>query len=55
MDRRGLLRLTLALPWALLVAGCGQKGPLYHPPEPDEESEDDETSAAPRAPSSRLA
>ena len=66
-----MLRLAFALPWAVLVAGCGQKGPLYHPPEPDvepdmepgeergdekgEEKEDDKTSVAPPAPGSRLA
>ena len=54
MDRREVLRLTLALPWAVLVAGCGQKGPLYHPPEPDEEDKDEKTSAAPAAPDPRL-
>ena len=32
-----MLRLAFALPWAVIVAGCGQKGPLYHPPEPDVE------------------
>ena len=44
--RRRALRLAAALPWLVLAAGCGQKGPLYHPPEPaemkDEEQEDDE-------------
>ena len=57
-----MLRLAFALPWAVIVAGCGQKGPLYHPPEPDvepgeergdekgEEKEDDKTSVAPPAP-----
>ena len=50
-----MLRLAAALPLAVMVAGCGQKGPLYHPPEPDEESEDDQTSVAPPAPGSRLA
>ena len=58
-----MLRLAFALPWAVIVAGCGQKGPLYHPPEPDEErgdekgeeKEDDKTSVAPPAPGSRLA
>ena len=53
LQRRKVLRLAATLPWALLVAGCGQKGPLYHPPEPDEEDEDDQTSAAPPAPGSR--
>ena len=60
--RRKALRLTAMLPWALLVAGCGQKGPLYHPPAPDEEDEgkdkgedeDEETSAAPPASGPRL-
>ena len=55
LERRLVLRLAAALPLAMLFAGCGQKGPLYHPPEPDEESEDDQTSAAPSAPGSRLA
>ena len=58
-----MLRLAFALPWAVIVAGCGQKGPLYYPPEPDvepgeekgEEKEDDKTSVAPPAPGSRLA
>ena len=44
--RRRALRLAAALPWLVLAAGCGQKGPLYHPPESaemkDEEKEDDE-------------
>ncbi len=55
-ERRKALRLAAMLPWALLVAGCGQKGPLYHPPDPDEEGEDEdeETSAAPSAPRPRL-
>ena len=53
-QRRKVLRLAAALPWAVLVAACGQKGPLYHPPEPDEEDEDDQASAAPPAPDSRL-
>ena len=53
LRRRKVLRLAAALPWAVLVAGCGQKGPLYHPPEPDEE--DEQTSAAPVAPISRSA
>ena len=55
LRRRKVLRLAAALPWAVLVAGCGQKGPLYHPPEPDEEDEDEQTSAAPAAPISRSA
>ena len=46
IERRRALRLAAALPWLALAAGCGQKGPLYHPPEPaemkDEEQEDDE-------------
>ena len=54
LHRRKVLRLAAALPWALLVVGCGQKGPLYHPPEPAEEDEDDQTGAAPPAPGSRL-
>ena len=54
LKRREALRLAAALPWALLFAGCGQKGPLFHPPEPDEEDEDGPTSAAPPAPGSRL-
>ena len=54
-ERRKALRLAAALPLAMLLAGCGQKGPLYHPPEPDEEDEDGQTSAAPPAPGSRLA
>ena len=36
--RRKALRLVAAAPWLLLVAACGQKGPLYYPPEPDEEA-----------------
>ena len=60
LKRRKALCLAAALPLAMLVAGCGQKGPLYHPPEPDppepdEEDEDDKTSGAPPAPGSRLA
>lgn len=55
LQRRKVLRLAAALPWAVLVAGCGQKGPLYHPPEPDEEDEDEQTNAAPAAPISRSA
>ena len=55
LRRRKVLRLAAALPWAVLVAGCGQKGPLYHPSEPDEEDEDEQTSAAPAAPNSRSA
>ena len=54
LHRRKVLRLAAVLPWALLVAGCGQKGPLYHPQEPQEEDEDEQTSAEPRAPGSRL-
>ena len=53
-ERRKALRFAALLPWAVLVAGCGQKGPLYHPPEPDEEDGDETTSAAPAAPDSRL-
>ena len=60
MERRKALSLVAALPWAVLVAGCGQKGPLYHPPEPDppepdEEDEDEQTNAAPAASISRSA
>ena len=59
LTRREALRLTAALPWAVLVAGCGQKGPLYHPPEDDEESdeerESDQTSAAPPGSGERIA
>ena len=53
-ERRKTLRLAALLPWAVLVAGCGQKGPLYHPPEPDKEDKDEKTSAAPPAPGRRL-
>ena len=49
-----MLRLALALPLAAVAASCGQKGPLYHPP-PVEETEDDETSAAPAVPDSHPA
>ena len=55
VERRRFLRLAWSLPFAAIVAGCGQKGPLYHPPESGEEDEDDETSAAPQAPDARLA
>ena len=54
LERRKALRLAVMLPWALLVAGCGQKGPLYHPPVPDEEDKDEKTSAAPASPGSLL-
>ena len=54
VERRKALRLAAMLPWVVLVAGCGQKGPLYHPPEPDEKEKDEKTSAAPAAPGSRL-
>ena len=58
LERRKALRLAAALPWAILVAGCGQKGPLYLAPEPEEEEDDDDeenqTSAVPRVPGSRL-
>ena len=54
VERRKAFRMAAMLPWALLVAGCGQKGPLYHPPEPDEEDKDEKTSAAPTAPDPRL-
>ena len=49
-----MLRVALVLPWTLLVAGCGQKGPLYHPPEPGEKK-DDKTGATPPAPGPRVA
>ena len=55
LHRRKVLRVAAALPWAVLVAGCGQKGPLYHPPEPNEEDEDKQTNAAPATPISRSA
>ena len=57
------MRLVAMLPWAVLVAGCGQKGSLYHPPAPpapqeppapDDEDEDDQTSAAPPTAGPRL-
>jgi len=53
-ERRKTLRLAALLPWAMLVAGCGQKGPLYHPPEPDDEDKDEKTSATSAAPGPRL-
>lgn len=54
LARRTVLRFAALLPWAVLGAGCGQKGSLYHPPESDEEDDGDEkTSAAPAAPDSR--
>jgi len=53
--RRTVLRFAALLPWAVLGAGCGQKGPLYHPPESDEEDDGDEkTSAVPAAPDPHL-
>ena len=58
MQRRRVIRLAAALPWVVLAAGCGQKGPLLHPPEPDEEEEDGEdrkTSALSAGPASRPA
>ena len=55
LERRSVLRLVCALPFALIVAGCGQKGPLYHPPESDDEDEADENSAVPRSPRTNLA
>ena len=55
MQRRRVIRLAAALPWVVLAAGCGQKGPLYHPPESDEENEEDQTSAAPAAAGTRRA
>ena len=57
VERRKAMRLAVMLPWAVLVAGCGQKGPLYHPPDPprpDEEDDDDQTSAAPPSSGPRL-
>lgn len=57
-ERRRFLRLAWSLPFAAIVAGCGQKGPLYHPPEPDgedDEDDEDETGAVPGAPDSRPA
>ena len=56
VERRKALRLVAMLPWVALAAGCGQKGPLYHPPEPepDEEDKDEKTSAAPAVSGSRL-
>ena len=53
-ERRKTLRLAALLPWAVLVAGCGQRGPLYHPPEPDEEDKDEMSSAVPAFPGPRL-
>ena len=53
--RRKTLCFAFVLPWTVLVAGCGQKGPLYHPPEPREEKKVDKTSTAPPVPGSRLA
>ena len=51
-----MLCVAFALPWTLLVAGCGQKGPLYYPsPEPGEEKKDDKTGTAPSAPGPRVA
>ena len=60
MPRRMAIRLAVALPCVALVAGCGQKGPLDHPPEPEEPEEDEEdevekTSAAPPAADTRSA
>ena len=53
IQRRKALRLAAALPWVVvLVAGCGQKGSLYHPPGPDEEDEDSRTSTVPGDPGS---
>ena len=52
-----MLRLASVLPWAVLTTGCGQKGPLFHPPEPT--GKDDEkkkkSSAAPAVPDSHPA
>ena len=55
MPRRKVLCVAAALPWAVFVTGCGQKGPLYHPPEPEQEDEAEQTSAAPTAPIARSA
>ena len=38
IERRGLLPVVFALSWAVVASGCGQKGPLYHPPEPEVET-----------------
>ena len=58
-ERRKALRLAAALPWVALVAGCGKKGPLYHPPEDDEKSdeerESDQANAAPPGSGERIA
>ena len=53
--RRRMLRLAFALPLAAIAAGCGQKGPLYHPPEPGEKANDEEARATPTVPGSRPA
>ncbi len=50
-----MLRLAFALPLVAIAAGCGQKGSLYPPPQPGDEPNDDETSAAPATPDSRPA
>ena len=59
LHRRRILRLAWWLPLAAIGAGCGQKGPLYHPPESEDDEDgdkdDDETSAVPGTPGSRLA
>ena len=53
-----MLRLASVLPWAALTAGCGQKGPLFHPPEPagkkTEKEKKEKSSAAPPVPGPRL-
>lgn len=38
LERRGLLPVAFALSLAAVASGCGQKGPLYHPPEPEVET-----------------
>ena len=50
-----MLRLAFVLPWAVITAGCGQKGPLFHPPKPTgkEDGKEKKSSAAP-PPGSRL-
>ena len=53
VSRRRMLRLALALPLAVIAAGCGQKGPLYHPPESGEGANDEEARTTPTAPGSR--
>ena len=59
LGRRGALCLALALPWVALAAGCGQKGPLFYPPDPAEKkngkNRQEKTSAAPPAVGPHLA